>query len=185
MNLKIALAENKKQIDSFLSKYLTEKAEEIDKQDSELSSHINLIKKQILRSGKRIRPFILGLTYGIAGGKNQELVIRLGSAIELLHQYLLIHDDIVDKDDKRYGDLSLHKVFEDKMGDSFSGISMAIIAGDYINSLVHDIIIKTDIKAEKKIEILSLLHQTIENTMMGWQIHYFQNKISSIKGGII
>ncbi len=177
MDLEQALKKNKKQIDNFLSKYLTEKKKEANKHDSELSAHIDLIEKQILRSGKRIRPFILGLTYGIAGGENKELVIRLGAAVELLHQYLLIHDDIVDKDDERYGDLSLHKVFENEMGDSYSGMSMAIIAGDYINSLVHDIIINTDIEAEKKIEILGLLHRTIQNTMVGWQIHYFQNKI--------
>ena len=136
-----------------------------------------MIEKQILRSGKRIRPFLLGLTYEIAGGEDKELIIRIGSAIELLHQYFLIHDDIVDRDDRRYGDLSLHRVFENKIGDSYSGISMAIIAGDYINSLVHEIIINADIEGDKKIEILNLLHQTIQNTMVGWQIHYFQNKI--------
>lgn len=176
MNLMQALKENKKQIDNFLSVYLTEKKEEASKHDEELSTHIDLIEKQILRSGKRIRPFIMGLTYSIAGGENRDLIIRLGAAVELLHQYFLIHDDIVDKDDERYGDLSLHKVFEEKIGDGYSGISMAIISGDYINSLVHEIIINTDIEAGKKVEIIALLHQTIQNTIAGWQIHYFQNK---------
>ena len=182
MNLKQALEENKKQIDNFLFEYLNKKKEEANKYGGELSIHVDLIEKQILRSGKRIRPFLLGLTYTIAGGVDKELVIRLGSAVELLHQYFLIHDDIVDKDDKRYGDLSLHKAFENEIGDSYSGMSMAIIAGDYINSLVHEIIINTDIEAGKKIEILKLLHQTIQNTMIGWQIHYFQNKIPIEQG---
>jgi geranylgeranyl diphosphate synthase type I len=177
MNLEKALLENKEQIDEFLSDYLYQKKAEANKIDEELSDQIDLIEKQILRSGKRIRPFILRQANQLAGGENMELVTQLGAAIELLHQYFLIHDDIVDQDEKRYGDLSLHKKLEEKMEDSYSGISLAIIAGDYVNSLVGEIILKLDIEDKKKVEILQLINQTKQNTQAGWQMHYFQNKI--------
>ena len=76
----------------------------------------------LMASGKRIRP-ILALAAAEAVGGNPDTIIHEASALELIHTFTLIHDDLpaMDDDDYRRGILTTHKVF---------GEAMAILAGD-------------------------------------------------------
>jgi len=76
----------------------------------------------LFAGGKRIRP-ILALAAAEAVGGNPENIIQQASALELIHTFTLIHDDLpaMDNDDYRRGVLATHKVF---------GEAMAILAGD-------------------------------------------------------
>ncbi len=51
------------------------------------------IKKYLLRGGKRLRPTLLMLGYEAGGGEDRMLAYELGVAVELIHAFLLIHDD--------------------------------------------------------------------------------------------
>ncbi|SKA76770.1 geranylgeranyl diphosphate synthase, type II [Clostridium sp. USBA 49] len=72
--------------------------------------------------GKRIRPLLFLITYGMYKN-NYDEVIPVAAAIEMIHTYSLIHDDLpcMDNDDFRRGKLSNHKVF---------GEGIAVLAGD-------------------------------------------------------
>ncbi|MBL4937904.1 polyprenyl synthetase family protein [Clostridium sp. YIM B02515] len=72
--------------------------------------------------GKRIRPILMLLTYSIYND-NYEKIMPIAAAIEMIHTYSLIHDDLpcMDDDDIRRGKPTNHKVF---------GESMAVLAGD-------------------------------------------------------
>jgi len=76
----------------------------------------------LFAGGKRIRP-ILAIAAAEAVGGNPENIIQEASALELIHTFTLIHDDLpaMDNDDYRRGVLATHKVF---------GEAMAILAGD-------------------------------------------------------
>src|SRR6185295_9925096 len=76
----------------------------------------------LFAGGKRIRP-ILALAAGDAVGGRREDVLPLACAVELIHTYSLIHDDLpaMDNDDLRRGKPTSHKVF---------GEAIAILAGD-------------------------------------------------------
>ncbi len=78
-------------------------------------------------SGKRLRALLLYTTGKLLGAKEEDL-IRLGSAIELIHSASLFHDDIIDEASERRGLKAAHRVF---------GIEEAIILGDllYIRSI--------------------------------------------------
>jgi len=97
-------------------------------------------------SGKRIRPYITYVSYCDEGGMNQEDIMYAGIALELLHTFALIHDDIIDKGDERHGKLSAHKYLEKYLSDFPRGdkthISegMAMLAGDLILSWSHEVI---------------------------------------------
>ncbi len=80
------------------------------------------MRYSLLAGGKRIRP-VLTLATAIAIGRDPAQVLPLASAIELIHTYSLIHDDLpaMDDDDLRRGQPSCHKVF---------GEDVAILAGD-------------------------------------------------------
>ena len=79
-------------------------------------------KEYFLRGGKRIRPALVLLGAKEAGG-SEERVIRLAAAVEILHTFTLIHDDIEDNSDLRRGDDCLHVEH---------GIPLAINAGDLL-----------------------------------------------------
>ena len=80
------------------------------------------IKYALTGSGKRIRPIILHL-YGMELNADPNDLMKLSLAIELLHCFTLVHDDIMDSDNLRRGALTVHKKFD---------ISSAILAGDGI-----------------------------------------------------
>ena len=75
-----------------------------------------------LAGGKRLRPILLMAAADAVGGKGTDF-LPLASALEMIHTYSLIHDDLpeMDNDDYRRGRLTNHKVF---------GQAMAVLAGD-------------------------------------------------------
>ena len=83
---------------------------------------VEAMRYSAISTGKALRPF-LTMTIGEMLGVNKQTAIRIGAAIELLHTYSLIHDDLpaMDNDDYRRGRPTSHKVF---------GEDMAILAGD-------------------------------------------------------
>jgi geranylgeranyl diphosphate synthase type II len=80
------------------------------------------MRYSVFAGGKRLRPALV-LAAGTSLGGNRDTLLHLGSAIEMLHTYSLIHDDLpaLDNDDLRRGLPTSHKVF---------GEAIAILAGD-------------------------------------------------------
>ena len=84
--------------------------------------------------GKMLRPSLSLITAEAVGGKRDN-TLKAGSAIELIHTFSLIHDDIMDDDDMRRGMPSVHKVW---------GEDVAILAGDTLFSKAFEIIINSN-----------------------------------------
>ncbi|WP_342544287.1 polyprenyl synthetase family protein [Lysinibacillus sp. FSL K6-4013] len=99
--------------------------------------------------GKRIRPlFVLAVLELYRENLQDGLIV--GSVIEIIHTYSLIHDDLpsMDNDDFRRGKPTNHKVY---------GEALATLAGDALNTLAFGILARMDISAEKRIELVQLL----------------------------
>lgn len=77
----------------------------------------------LMAGGKRLRPMIMWETYKMAGGSEESLVFPFMAAIEMIHTYSLVHDDLpaMDNDEYRRGRKTTHIVFGEDMG---------ILAGD-------------------------------------------------------
>lgn len=131
--------------------------------DEQFNIHINglnipsRLKKSMLYSleagGKRIRPLLLLATYQ-AFNSELEKVFSTAAALELIHTYSLIHDDLpaMDDDDYRRGKLTNHKAFDE---------ATAILAGDAL--LTHSFYLVTNdnhLTADEKVRIISLLSET-------------------------
>lgn len=86
----------------------------------------------VFQEGKRIRP-VLCVIGGYACDLDEEDAITLGCAVEFIHNYSLIHDDMpeLDNDDERRGKPTCHKIF---------GQDIALLAGDGLLSLAFDIL---------------------------------------------
>jgi geranylgeranyl diphosphate synthase type II len=122
------------------------------------------MRYSVLAGGKRIRAILMITTYSLSGGKNFDEIMPVSSAIEFIHSYSLIHDDLpaMDNDDYRRGILSSHKKF---------GEDIAILAGDALFSHAFYTISHSNIRADLKEETLRVLTQAIGNKgIIGGQI---------------
>jgi geranylgeranyl diphosphate synthase type II len=115
MDLNAYIAESRKLVDECLNRLLPP-------EDQEPSTIHKAMRYSIFAGGKRVRP-ILVLASGESLSGDRAILLHLGAAIEMMHTYSLIHDDLpaLDNDDLRRGVPTCHKVFGD---------AMAILAGD-------------------------------------------------------
>jgi geranylgeranyl diphosphate synthase type I len=100
--------------------------------------------------GKRLRPAVLMFATEAVGG-NSDSVIPAAVAVELVHNFTLIHDDIMDCDDVRRGMPALHVKW---------GSSGAILAGDTLYSRAFEILSEMDMDKECLIKCVKLLSRT-------------------------
>ncbi|AEC52401.1 bifunctional short chain isoprenyl diphosphate synthase (idsA) [Pyrococcus sp. NA2] len=100
-----------------------------------------------LAGGKRVRPFVV-LTSTEAVGGDWRKALYPAVAIELIHNYSLVHDDIMDMDETRRGKPTVHRVW---------GINMAILAGDLLFSKAFEAISRAEVPPEKKAKILETI----------------------------
>jgi geranylgeranyl diphosphate synthase, type II len=114
--------------------------------------------------GKRIRPLLTFATVD-AFGKDALIGLPVAMAVEMIHTYSLIHDDLpsMDNDDLRRGKPTNHKVF---------GEAMAILAGDALLTYSFQVIAgKANVAADKKIEIIHELARAAgAEGMVGGQV---------------
>jgi geranylgeranyl diphosphate synthase type I len=101
----------------------------LSKIEEELNTHIEkddvlykASKHLLFAGGKRIRPYLAVLSYLLKKDDIEE-VLTPAVAVELIHNYTLIHDDIMDNDDERRGKPTVHIVY---------GEPIAILAGDLL-----------------------------------------------------
>ncbi|RUM49687.1 MAG: polyprenyl synthetase family protein [Hydrogenothermus sp.] len=100
--------------------------------------------------GKRIRPFLMFESAKICGKNNTDIFLDIAIAIEMIHTYSLIHDDLpsMDNDDLRRGKPTCHKVF---------GEAIAILAGDGLLTHAFEKISSVNLDPEKIVKIINIL----------------------------
>jgi geranylgeranyl diphosphate synthase type II len=129
------------------------------------SSIHQAMRHSLFAGGKRLRP-ILCLESGRLFGGDEAPLLRLGCALELIHTYSLIHDDLpaLDNDDFRRGKPTCHKVF---------GEATAILAGDALLTLAFETISARGLATES--QTLRVIHELARaigtrNGMVGGQV---------------
>jgi geranylgeranyl diphosphate synthase type I len=107
----------------------------------------------IKAGGKKIRPSLVVLSSLAVGGTAQE-ALKTAAAVELIHTFSLIHDDIMDKDDMRRGKPSVHILW---------GESMAILAGDTLFSKAFETVLKTEIDGVSSERVVNALKTVVDS----------------------
>lgn len=130
MELKRYLKEKQKQVENGLERFMLEAK-------GPLSDHIEAMRYSLFAGGKRVRP-ILCIAAAEALGKDPEPLMPIACALECIHTYSLIHDDLpaMDNDDYRRGKLTNHKVF---------GEAEAILAGDGLLTFAFELMTSPDL----------------------------------------
>ena len=97
------------------------------------------IKEFVLRQGKRIRPALFVIAYLGFAKKETSGLYTSALSLELLHDFMLVHDDIIDKSDTRRGKPSMHRMFNSYLSRyknlKFNGRDLAIVAGDVMYAI--------------------------------------------------
>ncbi len=150
------LAWFKSQIDPFLNAYFEEKLREASSIDPEVVVLVEEIRRFVQNGGKKIRPAFTYAGYVACGGRSHDAILYASSAIEMMHGFALIHDDIIDKADLRRDNPSVHRVFEDfhkKRNFTGSpedfGLAAAILAGDLALSFADELLNDAPFPAER------------------------------------
>jgi geranylgeranyl diphosphate synthase type II len=123
------------------------------------------MRHSVFAGGKRLRPILAMEGARLIAGALPDGVEELGAALEMLHTYSLIHDDLpaLDNDDLRRGQPTCHKAF---------GEAMAILAGDGLQTRAYEVLARLRCAAEQRVRIIEeIAHATgtIEG-MIGGQV---------------
>lgn len=140
MELKKLWSERSKLVEEQLVKELNE-ANPLDKTLCES------MKYSLMAGGKRLRPVMLMAAADAVGAKGTDF-LTTACAIEMIHTYSLIHDDLpaMDDDDYRRGKLTNHKVY---------GAGMATLAGDALLTLAFEVMLRQEkTTAETKLKVI-------------------------------
>ncbi len=130
----------------------------------------------LLAPGKRLRP-ILFLSVLRSYQIDYHRYIDIACAIEMIHTYSLIHDDLpgMDNDDLRRGRLTCHKKFDE---------ATAILAGDALLNLGVNVILNIDLNADLKVKLVQRLYEAsgVNGMIYGQQLDIaFENKKANLE----
>lgn len=120
--------ESTAQIDAYLRRSLSGSPAALYEAAGHLMAH----------GGKRLRPYMVIQTCCMMGGRTEDALAAAG-AVEMIHNFSLVHDDIMDNDDTRHGVPTTHKKY---------GTSMAILAGDTLFSKAYSTLSGCGLPAE-------------------------------------
>lgn len=168
-----SLFEYQKKINSELEKLFNKKIKESFLLFKQATETIKILKNINIGAGKRIRPILINVGYFLSGGKDKKAILEACLCIEFIHNWFLIHDDIIDQDDFRRGKLSLHKLYENKTKDTHLGISLAITAGDINAALGCQVLTNSRFQEKFKNKALNIFYETIIQTLHGEMLELF------------
>ncbi len=166
--------EFKEKFDAYYSVYLKQKVNLAKSyfDDQIIISALERVYEIFGEQGKRVRPYILYLMYTSADGKDNEDYIVAGIALELLHAFALIHDDICDRGNLRHGTQTIQKLVKQKL--IARGVTSDIehVANSYA-MLIGDVVLAWSYEALNVLEnqnadkIRYIFHDTTNKLMAG------------------
>jgi len=119
----------------------------------------------IFNGGKRLRALLVYAVAEVFGEKNANILNHVAAAIECMHSYSLVHDDLpaMDDDDLRRGKPSCHVAFDE---------ATAILCGDTLQCFAFGLLAKTPVSAEKVKDLIILLSDAVGSEGMALGQHY-------------
>jgi geranylgeranyl diphosphate synthase type II len=163
MTLSEYIARQQKRVDQALDRW-------VPPESADPSVIHRAMRYSLFAGGKRVRPLLaMAASEAVAG--EVEGIESAACALELIHTYSLIHDDLpaLDNDDLRRGRPTCHKVFGD---------AIAILAGDALLTLAFEVLARLEVDAERRIALVRELAAASGTVggMIGGQVHDLQGE---------
>ena len=122
--------------------------------------------------GKRLRPLLATIVSEAVGGK-AEAAMPFGIALEMVHNFTLVHDDVMDEDDTRRGLKTVHSLY---------GVPEAILAGDAMFARAFEIVLESEVPSADLVELTDILARSVRLLAEGQQMDMdfeTRNEVSS------
>ena len=156
------------QFDATLHTYLTKIEEDLERRSRQFPEEpqqklFDAMRYSLLAGGKRLRP-IMVLEFCRMCGGDVEMAMPLAAAIEMIHTYSLIHDDLpcMDNDDFRRGNPTNHRVY---------GEAIAILAGDSLLTGAFEAVGSANLPSQSRVDAVRVLAQCAGGCgMVGGQV---------------
>ncbi len=138
-------------------KEISKRAKEVDKhlmsylQEGDDQKLMTAVRHYPEAGGKRLRP-IIAMVVAEAVGKEGKKAIPFGCSLEIIHNFTLVHDDVMDEDSIRRGRPAVHVLFD---------IPTAIIAGDALFARAFEVLAETDVPPKQTKRLFKLTAQTV------------------------
>lgn len=176
----LKLREFKPLVDARLQDLFTDRVSAAGIIDPKYAELITALSLTVMQGGKRFRPYLAALSYKGYGGNDAAAMLELAASQELMHNFFLVHDDVIDRDFLRHG------------GDNISGIyrknfhhlgefeaqhladSMAILAGDVCFSMAYELIMASTFTSEVKVALTRRLNRMVFEIAGGEQLDTIQ-----------
>lgn len=164
-------------IDELLASFFADKRMSAAKIDPRFKALIEHTESVARRGGKRLRSTLAVVGYEAMGGKNRDYAVKVAMAIELLHIFMLVHDDIMDQDLMRHGGKNLGGIYRRKFKNSLQpeqsshlADSMAILGGDILLTWVYEVLAKTVEDGRTVSQLIQLVSEVTFDTVAGQQL---------------
>jgi len=176
MDINKSLIEFKARFEPVLRNCLNEEVSWSEKVYPQALPVIKEINSMVFAGGKRLRPALAAFSYLIGSGKSglnavPDYVLEAGAGLEIFHDYLLIHDDIMDKAKERRGKPTVEMKFRQmyqKLPDSrHHARTAAILAGDYASMCGNKIIAMLPVSEEIRSKVLTLFFDMQREVVSG------------------
>ncbi len=162
---------------------------QVKKKDAQLpviSDMYELLEEYCCREGKRVRPLIMLIScFGYQRGKKREDAVKIASVIEMMHSFLLIQDDIIDRSDLRRGGHSLHVSCARRYGGNSHnqniGSDIALILADVLFAAAVEILAGSNVPPRVKDRFLGIFSSTYEVTAWGQVLDILNSRSKKIE----
>ncbi|MBN1678243.1 MAG: polyprenyl synthetase family protein [Candidatus Thermoplasmatota archaeon] len=141
----------------------------VKKIDDYLMRSLGIIENKTLKTamahypaagGKRLRPLLATMASEAVGGK-YDAAIPFGVALEIVHNFTLVHDDVMDEDDTRRGIKTVHSTF---------GIPEAILAGDALFARAFEVVLDSEVDDTDLVRLVDILARSVRLLAEGQQL---------------
>lgn len=110
--------------------------------------------------GKRLRPLLATIACEAVGGKPSS-AMPFGVALEMVHNFTLVHDDVMDEDDTRRGIKTVHAAF---------GVPEAILSGDALFARAFEVVLDSDVDDSELVRLVDILARSVRLLAEGQQM---------------
>lgn len=143
------LAEVQDRVGGELTALLDAEMSRVSREAPELRALIGAVRDLTERGGKRVRAALVLLGHqAVSPVSDRAVALPAACAMELLQTYLLIHDDLIDRDDVRRGGPAVHAAMASHYQSRELGDQAAILAGDYAASLAQEALLRCPVPAD-------------------------------------
>ena len=165
------------EIDKRIVVYFDAKIKAAKKVDPNYEKLLSDMQQHLLRGGKRLRPTLMLLGYQAAEGDNIDLALDAALSLEIFHSFVLMHDDVMDGDDRRHGAPNITGIYQRRFARQLppqearkTAESIAILAGELNEAFTFEIIANLKLPAEVRFELMAHMQSVLFETGAGQQL---------------